>query len=98
MGGMTFNIELALVGIVVAMQFLVSVYSVKVEVESGGDTERAQVENTFVLIPAGLAQVGTDDPHFETDAEWPKRKIFIPAFLINRYEVRVSKRPFCIVF
>jgi len=40
----------------------------------------------MVLVPAGYFWMGSDDPRAESD-ERPRRRVFLPAFYIDRYEV-----------
>lgn len=42
------------------------------------------------LIPAGLYQVGTNEPIFETDKEGPEREVKIEKFYLDKYEVSNS--------
>src|ERR1043166_7618279 len=40
----------------------------------------------MVLVPAGKFLMGSDDPDAEPD-EHPLRKIFVPAFYIDKFEI-----------
>lgn len=43
--------------------------------------------NQMVNIPGGTYEIGTDKPVFAADGEGPKRKISLPEFYLDKYEV-----------